>query len=312
MIEITDTTLCGIPLNQQNALKASALYELLLDLGADYVQIPADALPLLAEVIRPERTVLEGFAGDACGALERFAGYVTNCPVSPLPGRLIVEAKIDLAEPGFADEIRWTADATLFMQAYDCIFGRLAGGRPSGLCVRAGGVYGTALLAEWVLAGGRKLTASFMGAGGYSPLEEILAALHVTGRLREGIRLDRLSCMGEIYRSIVGCTIPPHQPVIGDDIFHVESGVHVDGMSKDRRCYEPFAPEVVGARRRIVIGKHSGMHALSIKLKELGFRAEIDLSELLAIVRKESIDKGRQIYDGELLQMAKQIKDGNG
>ena len=82
------------------------------------------------------------------------------------------------------------------------------------------------------------------------------------------------------------------QAVIGSALFDVESGVHVDGIAKNRQCYEPFAPELVGASRHIVVGKHSGKQALKIKLDELGLHGMYDLDRLLHLVREQSMCGG--------------------
>ena len=178
-------------------------------------------------------------------------------------------------------------------------------------CTHGAGELGTALAVEWLLAGGCQLTAGFMGAGGLAPLEEVLAALHVYGLLPESIRLDKLYCLSEAYQRLSGYDIPAHKAVIGSALFDVESGVHVDGLAKNRQCYEPFAPDSVGAKRRIVIGKHSGKRALRLKLEELGFSGEYDLDQLLELVREESMHLGGGLDDRTFAALAKRTRGGD-
>jgi homocitrate synthase NifV len=108
---------------------------------------------------------------------------------------------------------------------------------------------------------------------------------------------------------MTGCSIPAHKAVIGAGLFDVESGVHVDGIAKNRQCYEPFPPEAVGAERRIVIGKHTGKHALALKLKELDISDVCDLERLLGLVREESIRTGSAVDDKTLLKLVRRVQE---
>ena len=300
-------TLSAVFRSDMDANDLQAYYRAALKLGVTDVQIPAAALALLGGVALPARTVLEispGWANIPNG----IGGYigVTGC----LPGRVICETAIYGAAPELADEARIIADATLFGQDYAGIFSALAQDTRFSLCVRNAGDLGTALAVEWVLAGGRRIAASLTGIGGYAPLEEVLAALHVAGYPLVSIHLEQLRSVSEAFERLTRCAIPAHKAVIGSRLFDVESGVHVDGMMKNRQCYEPFAPEAVGAKRRIVIGKHSGKRALALKLKELGLPGD-NLAPLLRRVREESIRLGGALEDDALAALAKRMQGDN-
>ncbi len=66
------------------------------------------------------------------------------------------------------------------------------------------------------------------------------------------------------------------KPVIGEDIFKCESGIHVDGIEKNTHTYEPYNPDDIGSKRTIYIGKHSGKKAVVLRLNSLN----IDCNEL--------------------------------
>lgn len=305
--KITDASLCGLRLSGVEPQAVRSYYEALLALGVSSIQIPAEAVTLLAPVIKPERTVLSVPVG-VKAVPTGFAGYL--CMQEGMPGAAITECALEDSPPAFADETRWTADETLFYEDYASAFSQLSGDVRGAFCPRGAGEFGTALAVEWLLAGGCRLTAAFMGTGGYAPLEEVLAALHVYGMLPKPVRLTELPGVAAAYRRLTKAELPAHKAVIGSALFDVESGVHVDGVMKNRLCYEPFAPEAVGAVRRIVIGKHSGRQALKLKLDELRLHGEYDLDQLLMLVREKSMCNGGSLDDCAFAALAKKAAAG--
>ena len=307
-IQIMDASLCGLPLENADAQAVRAYYASLLALGVAYVQIPLGLLPLLGTTADPGRTVLDVPAG-CVEVLPGFAAYLSAQP--GMPGRTICECDMRSKPPPFADERCQTAGNELFFRDYTDLLELLAGDLDTAFCPRNAGELGTALAVEWLLAGGQRLTSGFMGVGGYAPLEEVLAALHVYRLLPEAVKLDRLRHVSEAYQQLTGQGIPAHKAVVGSALFDVESGVHVDGIAKNRQCYEPFAPEAVGAQRRIVIGKHSGKQALRVKLEELDIAGACDLVSLLELVREESMRIGGALDDSAFAVLVKQVKGGD-
>lgn len=304
-LEITDITLCTENLNSAHTQE---YYRTALALGVTYVQVPAGLLKTVGDALVPARTVLE-LPEDSGPIPSGFAAYAGKKSGMPKPA--VCTADIGGCPAEDAEEVRWMTDAALFWQDYPRLFARLATDERSAFCPRGAGALGTALAVEWVLAGGRRLTLSLLGAGGYTPLEEVLAALHVCGRLPDSIRLEELEAAAQAFALARGRTIPHHKAVVGAKLFEVESGIHVDGMAKDKRCYEPFAPEAVGARSRIVIGKHSGKHALEMKLRELGLGPVDDLEKLLQLVRAESMETGDSLSDQRLLELTRAVRGGD-
>lgn len=303
-LHITDLTLSAVYHNGLNAQYVREFYESLLELGITYVQMPIMALDAVGHALIPSRTVLEiptGWTDIPSG----FGGYIGS--VSEIEGRTVCEAAIGGDAPCVVDEVRVTADAALFWADYLAVFNALIKDPRSSLCVRDAKELGTALTVEWVLAGGKNIAASFSGAGGYAPLEEVLVALHVTGQTMESVRLDQLRFISKAFERMTGRAIPAHKAAIGAGLFDVESGVHVDGLAKNRQCYEPFSPETVGAQRRFVIGKHSGKRALSLKLEELGLPANCDLKRLLELVREESIRAGGAVDNDTFARLVRRV-----
>jgi homocitrate synthase NifV len=104
----------------------------------------------------------------------------------------------------------------------------------------------------------------------------------------------------DLYQKVCREGVPPHKSVVGEAIFSVESGIHVDGIIKDAANYEPFPPSLVGARRHISLGKHSGKAAVALKAREQGVTLpDGEAERLLYLVRKESLRLGRGLNEKE-------------
>jgi isopropylmalate/homocitrate/citramalate synthase len=88
-------------------------------------------------------------------------------------------------------------------------------------------------------------------------------------------------------------------------MFTHESGIHVDGVLKFSYTYESFLPDEIGASRRIVVGKHSGKHAIWDKLKEMGIHVDkTQLMQIVEIVKATGEEKKRSLTDEELKTIA--------
>ncbi len=297
MTVITDATLCTIQYEARQAKEVRALYLALLELGMSFIQIPVRAAALLGDCLIRERTVLSVSVNDEVP--KGFAGYICEAPVTQ--EHSIGEVRLGDRIPDWADEVRVTADAALFMRDYHSEFAPLLSRSNVTFCARDAEGAGTALAVEWLLSGGERAVLSFLGSGGYAPLEQVLAALLAGGW---AYRLKALSRVADAWERLTGQRIPGHCPVVGRRIFDVESGTHADGILKNSRCYEPFSPEDVGGQRRVVIGKHSGRAALARKLEELGIGHGGDMERLLELVREASMQKGGSLSDGELKALA--------
>jgi homocitrate synthase NifV len=138
---------------------------------------------------------------------------------------------------------------------------------------------------------------------GNAALEEVVMALkYVEGFEQIQFDTKRFRELGEYVAQAAGRTIPVWKSIIGTNMFAHESGIHADGVIKNPRTYEVFAPEEVGLSRQIVIGKHSGSKAILLKFDEYGIDLTHDqANELLPLVRTMSIELKRSLYDKELL-----------
>ncbi|HEX4477577.1 MAG TPA: 2-isopropylmalate synthase [Polyangiaceae bacterium] len=126
--------------------------------------------------------------------------------------------------------------------------------------------------------GARQVECTINGIGeraGNASLEELVMALRVRNDVlpyETGIKTEHIYETSQILSALTGCAVQRNKAVVGRNAFAHESGVHQQGMLKDRRTYEIMTPESVGAPpTQIVLGRHSGRRALAARLGELGY-----------------------------------------
>ncbi len=169
-----------------------------------------------------------------------------------------------------------------------------------------------------VLNGARQVECTINGLGeraGNAALEEIVMAIKVRRDLFDGI--DTRINTKEIYptsrlvASITGIEPQPNKAIVGRNAFAHESGIHQDGVLKHKQTYEIMSAEDIGldVKDTIVLGKHSGRHALKKKLESLGFEVnEEELNEIF-IKFKKLADKKKEIYDEDILALMYDMAD---
>src|SRR5688572_21922740 len=158
-----------------------------------------------------------------------------------------------------------------------------------------------------VVAGARQIECTINGIGeraGNCSLEEVVMALKTRDaffNLDTGINTTRLYPTSRMLSNIVGVPIPRNKAIVGENAFAHESGIHQHGMLKHHSTYEIMRPQDVGlSRSALVLGKHSGRHALRERVKELGF--ELDDVEFARVFEefKALADKKKELYDGDI------------
>ena len=159
-------------------------------------------------------------------------------------------------------------------------------------------------------AGARQVECTINGIGeraGNASLEEIVMALHVRAdRLpfETGVKTTELYPTSQLLSSIVGIEVQPNKAIVGRNAFAHEAGIHQHGVINNPLCYEIMTPESVGVpANSLVLGKHSGRHALSLRYAELGY--DITTSELdAAYLRFTNLaDRKKLIYDQDLISL---------
>lgn len=156
--------------------------------------------------------------------------------------------------------------------------------------------------------GARQIECTINGIGeraGNASLEEVVMALYTRNPMYEtecGIKYKEIYRSSRMVSSLTGMPVQPNKAIVGKNAFAHESGIHQDGFLKERSTYEILSPELIGLNtsEQLVLGKHSGRHAFSERLKELGF--ELPEEELdKAFQRfKDLADKKKDITDADL------------
>ena len=166
----------------------------------------------------------------------------------------------------------------------------------------------TAMATEWIKLGGKSIITSFAGIEGNTALEELLGSIRFVEKINIRGNHIFLPNLLQVFEEITGKTIAYNKPIIGREIFNVESGIHVDGIEKDPKTFEPYDPIEIGRKRNIIIGKHSGIKAIKIKLQELNipYKDEL-LSCVLDEVRQESSKYERGLNDDEIIKIYEKV-----
>ena len=142
---------------------------------------------------------------------------------------------------------------------------------------------------------------------GNTSLEELTMALKLLYNKDLGFKTEIIHELSTIVSKYSEIPIADNKPVVGNNIFRHESGIHVDAILKNPLAYEPYVPEMVGTKRQIVLGKHSGKAAVAEKLDTLNIKVDdAKLLETVDLVKKER-EKGENITNekfNEILQKA--------
>ncbi|MDP2625090.1 MAG: 2-isopropylmalate synthase [Candidatus Peregrinibacteria bacterium] len=166
---------------------------------------------------------------------------------------------------------------------------------------------------EGVRNGARQIECTINGIGeraGNASLEEVVMALTTRKDffgLDVGINTKEIYHSSRLLTSITGVPVQPNKAVVGANAFAHASGIHQDGVLKERTTYEIMKPEDIGLdSNRIILGKHSGRHALKDRLESLGYDLnDEEIDEIFARF-KTLADKKKVVYDEDLVLLVNQ------
>ena len=166
--------------------------------------------------------------------------------------------------------------------------------------------------------GARQIECTINGIGeraGNTSLEEVVMAMRTRKNyldLDTHIISEQLYPSSRLVSQVTGIPVPINKPIVGDNAFAHEAGIHQDGVLKHKQTYEIMTPESIGIPgNRLVMGKHSGRHAFDERLKHLGFSLSKEDMNRAFLRFKELADKKKNVYDedieaivaGEILRM---------
>ncbi|WP_296477777.1 2-isopropylmalate synthase [Roseinatronobacter sp.] len=161
-----------------------------------------------------------------------------------------------------------------------------------------------------VEAGARQIECTINGLGeraGNTALEEVVMALRVRNDIlpyRTGIDTRKIIGISRMVAAVSGFPVQYNKAVVGKNAFAHESGIHQDGMLKNKETFEIMRPEDIGlAATNLVMGKHSGRAALRAKLSELGYELGDNQLKDVFVRFKALADRKKEVYDDDLIAL---------
>ncbi|MFZ5639432.1 MAG: 2-isopropylmalate synthase [Bacillota bacterium] len=159
-----------------------------------------------------------------------------------------------------------------------------------------------------VANGAQQVECTVNGIGeraGNSSLEEVVMALYTRKAFFDkvtGIKTEEIYRTSRLVSNLTGMKVQPNKAVVGKNAFAHESGIHQDGVLKERSTYEIMNPALIGLNiNNIVLGKHSGRHAIKDRLEELGFHLSEDEIDKAFVRFKSLADKKKEVTDEDLI-----------
>ncbi len=162
--------------------------------------------------------------------------------------------------------------------------------------------------------GARQVECTINGIGeraGNASLEEIVMALHTRRDLfglETGINTHEIYPASAMLTNLTGLLVQLNKAVVGRNAFAHEAGIHQDGVLKEKSTYEIMRPETVGIKEsKLVMGKHSGRHALKLKYQDMGFCLSPAELEKAYVLFKKVADRKKEVFDEDLMVI---VRDG--
>ncbi len=156
--------------------------------------------------------------------------------------------------------------------------------------------------------GCRQVECTINGIGeraGNASLEEIVMSISTRedyyNRFTTSINTKKIFPLSRMVSTMTGLYVQRNKAIVGENAFAHEAGIHQDGMLKERTTYEIMDPRDVGIpESKLVLGKHSGRHALGERVKELGYHVDDKMLDKAFSAFKELADKKKEVYDEDI------------
>lgn len=255
---------------------------------------------------------------EACAAVSHAAGYTANVEFSPMDATRtdkiflseMVEAVIAAGATtvNIPDTVGYAVPEE-FGRLIAHLFSTVKNIRQAVISVHCHNDLGLAVANSLAALrnGARQVECTINGIGeraGNAALEELVMAIETRKDLfglKTRIKTEKIFQTSRLLTQITGIPVQPNKAIVGANAFAHESGIHQDGLIKERMTYEIMRPESVGiAETHIVLGKHSGRHAVQEHLKKLGYGLNSDELNRVFSRFKELADIKKEIFDEDL------------
>ncbi|WP_461200173.1 2-isopropylmalate synthase [Anoxybacillus sp. TBDG-1] len=159
-------------------------------------------------------------------------------------------------------------------------------------------------------AGATQIEGTINGIGeraGNAAIEEVAVALYIRKDYYQAetrLNLQEIKRTSNLVSKLTGMIVPPNKAIVGKNAFAHESGIHQDGVLKEKTTYEIISPQLVGVQSNsMVLGKHSGRHAFRTRIQELGYALTEEEVNRLFVRFKDLADKKKDITDDDLIAL---------
>lgn len=277
MIQIIDNTLTAFDHCLPSKEDLQLFCRLLFAIGVDIVELSTNTYEKMKELPKEGKFALHIEYPEITDMCPGFYRYI--CHYEGNRQKVINEIQLnDVREivklKAFhdCDEVRVVGLDDLICRSYDKAMDEIKNNLPKSIinfCPENNYGCASALAIQWILMGGSHITTSFAGYKNNAATEEVIMALRLAIRHKPNRDLSLLPQLLKLFEKITKLTVSNKKPVIGKNIFKVESGIHADGIKKNPANYEAYDPKCVGRSSELVIGKHSGLKAIQYKMQEL-------------------------------------------
>ena len=255
---------------------------------------------------------------EACAAVAHACGYTRNVEFSPMDATRsdrdylceMVEAVIAAGATtvNIPDTVGYTIPEE-FGELIATLYAKVKNIRQAVISVHCHNDLGlaTANALTAIKHGARQVECTINGIGeraGNSAMEEVVMALKTRKDLfglETGIKTEYIHQTSRLLTQITGIPVQPNKAIVGANAFAHESGIHQDGLIKEKTTYEIMTPQSVGiSETHFVLGKHSGRHAIAERLREMGYNLSEEELRRVFFHFKELADVKKEVFDEDL------------
>lgn len=317
MIQIIDNTLTAFDDCLPTKEELHLFCELLFAIGVDIVELSVDACEKMEKLPLGKNFALHVELPEMTDMFPGFYRYI--CHNEESKEKVINEIQLNDAREIIrlralhkCSEIRIVGLDDLICKSYDKTMNEIKNSLPKSkinFCPENAYGCASALAVQWIMMGGCHITTSFAGFKNNAATEEVIMALRLAIRHKPNRDLSILPQLVNLFEQVTNTTISNKKPVIGKNIFKVESGIHADGIKKNPANYEAYDPKSVGGKSELVIGKHSGLKAIQYKMQELNIPLprEAVLEKILNLVKETCTEKKSSMKDDDFQKLVYEV-----
>lgn len=318
MIKLIDNTLTSLDRNLPSKEDLHTFCQLLFTLGVDAIEMSRKVFERMEYLPDNQKFILDIDFLEEKECFPGFYRYVSRHVTSE--DNLIYELQLNDAREIIklralksCKELRIVGlDDLMCYDAYEKILQEIIDFLPkSTIILNPENTYGcaSALAMQWATEFGSNVTTSFAGIKNNAATEEVILALRLAVRYKISRNLAVLPELKKLYEKFVGKPVSNKKAVIGSGIFKVEAGIHADGINKNPATYEAYDPGVVGGKTELVIGKHSGMRSIKLKLEELNLPVPGDgvIEKILDRIKEDCTLKRKSLDDTGFIRIVREV-----